>query len=132
MEYTFEWLAGYQALPEAGDSVFIAIGDHQPGGGITGPNANWDVPVHIVTSNPIIAERLRFAGFTDGINPPSDAIGHISDLNQILLDVFDSGDTRVVARRWPRQVPEQLPDQLPTDNKLAGPTELRQRLERVD
>ena len=111
MAYTFEWLTGYLAQPEARNSVLIAIGDHQPGGGVTGPNASWNVPVHIVTSNRTIAERLRRYGFSDGVDPPRAAIGHISVLNQILLTVFDSGQTRLADGT--------LPYGLPADPKLA-------------
>jgi hypothetical protein len=70
--------------------VLIIVGDHQPAGGITGPDPSWNVPVHIVTRNPTIAERLRLSGFEDGVDPDPEAIGHISDLNQIVLSVFDS------------------------------------------
>jgi hypothetical protein len=113
MQYTFEWLTGYLAQPQARDWVLIAIGDHQPGGGVTGPNASWNVPVHVVTSNPTLTERLRRYGFVDGVDPSRDAIGHISDLNQILLNVFDSGMTRLVDGT--------MPDRLPDEPALAGP-----------
>jgi hypothetical protein len=95
IEYTFDWLAGYQALPQTRVSVWILIGDHQPAGGVTGPGASWNVPVHIVTSNATIAERLRRRGFVDGVDPPREALGHIADLNPMLLSVFDSGETQV-------------------------------------
>ena len=95
IEYTFEWLAGYQALPQPSESVLILLGDHQPAGGITGPNATWNVPVHIITSNETIAERLRLHGFTDGVNPQRESLGHISELPLLLLSVFDSGGTEV-------------------------------------
>ena len=97
MQYTFEWLAGYQALPQARESVMIVLGDHQPAGGVTAPNANWNVPVHIVTGNERLAERLRQRGFEDGVNPRREALGHISGLNQILLSAFDSGETLVAS-----------------------------------
>ena len=95
IEYTFKWLAGYQALPQPRESVLILLGDHQPAGGITGPDATWNVPVHIITSNETIAERLRLHGFTDGVNPRQESLGHISELPRILLSVFDSGGTQV-------------------------------------
>ena len=95
IEYTFNWLAGYQVLPQPRESVLILLGDHQPAGGITGPNATWDVPVHIITSNETIAERLRLHGFIDGVNPRRESLGHISELTQTLLSVFDSGGTQV-------------------------------------
>ena len=93
IQYTFEWLAGYQALPQPRESVLILLGDHQPAGGITGPNATWNVPVHVITSNDTIAERLRLHGFSDGVNPPQESLGHISELPLVLLSVFDSGGT---------------------------------------
>ena len=96
-KYTFDWLAGYQMLPQHRESVMIILGDHQPAGGITGPNATWNVPVHIITSNETIAERLRLHGFEDGVNPQQVSLGHMSDLPLILLSVFDSNGTDVVS-----------------------------------
>lgn len=93
MQYTFEWLAGYQALPQPRESVLILLGDHQPAGGITGPNASWNVPVHIITSNAKLAERLRLHGFSEGMHPPMSSLSHISELPLILLSVFDSNGT---------------------------------------
>jgi len=95
IKYTFKWLAGYQALPQPRESVLILLGDHQPAGGITGPNATWNVPVHIITSNETIAERLRLHGFSDGVNPRQESLGHVSELSLVLLSVFDSGGTEV-------------------------------------
>jgi hypothetical protein len=95
IEYTFNWLAGYQAQPQPRDSVLILLGDHQPAGGITRANATWNVPVHIITSNETIAERLRLHGFIDGVHPRQESLGHISELTRILLSVFDSGGTEV-------------------------------------
>ena len=95
IEYTFKWLAGYQALPQPRESVMVLLGDHQPVGSVTGPNASWNVPVHIITSNDTIAERLRQYGFTDGVDPRRESLGHISELNQMLLSVFGSDDKPV-------------------------------------
>ena len=91
INYTFQWLAGYQALPQPRESILILLGDHQPAGGITGPGATWNVPVHVITDNRTIAGRLRGLGFSDGVNPPQGALGHISELPLWLLEVFDSG-----------------------------------------
>jgi len=89
-KYTFEWLTSYQALPQARESFLIMLGDHQPAGGIVGKNGTWDVPVHIVTQNNLIAKRLRDIGFQDGMVGPLPHIGHISELPLKLLSVFDS------------------------------------------
>lgn len=92
IEYTFNWLAGYQSQWQPRDWIMILVGDHQPAGGLTAPDASWDVPVHIITANPILAERLRQRGFTDGVEPRREPLGHMSDLNPILLAVFDSDE----------------------------------------
>lgn len=91
IEYTFDWLAGYQSLPQARESVMVLLGDHQPASSVSGPDANWDVPVHVITANDTIAERLRQQGFTDVVNARRPAFGHISDLSRVLLAAFDSG-----------------------------------------
>ncbi len=109
MEYTFDWLIGYQALPQPRETVLILLGDHQPAGGVTGPNASWDVPVHIITSNDELAERLRRRGFSDGVEPLNQTLGHISELNQILLSVFDSNErTALGAERLPSDNQDKL------------------------
>jgi hypothetical protein len=95
VKYTFKWLAGYQELPQRRDSVLILLGDHQPAGGITGPDATWNVPVHIITSNKLLIERLRRHGFTDGVDPQQESLGHISEFSLLLLSVFDSGGAEV-------------------------------------
>ncbi len=93
--YTFEWLTGYQALPQPRETLLILIGDHQPAGGVTGPGATWNVPVHIITGNAMLAERLRLLGFINGMNPPQVSLGHISELPLLLLEAFDSGGPAV-------------------------------------
>jgi hypothetical protein len=89
--YTFEWIAGYQSVTQPREAVMILVGDHQPDGRITGYGASWNVPVHIITSNEVIADRLRAIGFRDGMNPARESLGHISDLSLMLLSAFDSG-----------------------------------------
>ncbi|MCB1800194.1 MAG: sulfatase-like hydrolase/transferase [Gammaproteobacteria bacterium] len=93
--YTFEWLAGYQALPQRRESVVILLGDHQPSSSVSGPGASWDVPVHVVTSNPLIADRLREYGFSDQVNRRRPALGHVSELTRVLLSVFDGATVPV-------------------------------------
>jgi len=95
IEYTFRWLSGYQELPQARASVLVLLGDHQPASSVSGPGASWDVPVHIVTENRVIADRLRRLGLQDGVEPERRPLGHISALGPMLLSVFDSGEDPV-------------------------------------
>ncbi len=48
--------------------------------------------MHIITSNPVILDRLRDQGFRDGVKGPLKSLGHISELSVMLLSVFDSGE----------------------------------------
>jgi hypothetical protein len=92
IEYTFQWLGGYLQQPRPRDTVLVLVGDHQPAGGITRPNANWDVPVHVLTNNDAILDRLRAHGFRDGMRPADTTLGHLADLTVMLLGAFSSDD----------------------------------------
>src|SRR5688572_18423125 len=63
MAYEFVSLAGYLREHAARDVVMIILGDHQPPALVSGEGASWNVPVHIVTSRPALAQRLVLSGF---------------------------------------------------------------------
>ena len=90
--YTLQYLAGYlRARPEA-DFVLVLLGDHQPAASVTGVDARWDVPVHVITTRSAVTRALRDAGFVAGLDltPTSQSIGGMADLTTILLRAFDS------------------------------------------
>ena len=90
--YTFTYLTGYleQRMPQG--AVLILVGDHQPAASVTGPNARWDVPVHVVTGNGAVGGALFAAGFVEGVGLPPN--GHASrkmhELAPIFLHAFDA------------------------------------------
>lgn len=88
--YTYDWLADYLRRPRARDTVYILMGDHQPASSVSGPGARWDVPVHIVTRNTTLLNRLRAAGFSDGLEPARESLGSLHDLTAWLVEMFDS------------------------------------------
>ena len=87
--YTFDWLTGYVSKPPARDRVLILIGDHQPASSVSGPGASWDVPVHVISSNPQLIQRLLTAGMQPGLEPTRPGLGAMHEFTQILLDAFD-------------------------------------------
>ncbi|MGH1360668.1 MAG: sulfatase-like hydrolase/transferase [Burkholderiaceae bacterium] len=93
IEYTFKWLSGYMGLEQPRKSVLVLVGDHQPASTVTGPNASWDVPVHIVTDNPVVLRQLLDNGFKTGMTPDSKSLGGLDELNQILLTAFSTMET---------------------------------------
>ncbi len=90
INYTFDWLADYVRQPRPRDRVLILLGDHQPASSVSGRDAPWDVPVHVITSNPELSNRLRAAGLQRGLEPQRPILGEMHEFTQTLLDVFDS------------------------------------------
>ncbi|MEZ5741720.1 MAG: sulfatase-like hydrolase/transferase [Burkholderiaceae bacterium] len=102
IQYTFRWLTDYLDHPEVRGDLLVVIGDHQPASSVSGPGASWDVPVHIVTDNPRVLERLLAQGFTEGVDPVRHALGTMDRLTHLLLQAFDEpgrpGQNVVLAR----------------------------------
>jgi hypothetical protein len=100
LDYQFRWLAGWLARPRARDAVIVLIGDHQPLGSVTGRGARWDVPVHVIASDPLVLEGLSKRGFRAGLDPAPVSLGGMHDVGPWLLHAFDSGarSAVVVAR----------------------------------
>jgi hypothetical protein len=94
MRYQFGWWTGYLAGPAPRDLVLIIVGDHQPQPAVTGPGASWDVPVHVISNQPALLERLRAHGFVDGLLPAQPRLGRLEDLTALLLQAFDQPGVR--------------------------------------
>lgn len=95
LEYNFKWLSGYLKQPRVRDTVFILLGDHQPAANVTGEGVTWDVPIHIISSNDELMQRLLKAGFTSGLEPADQRIGALYDFTQLLVKVFDSAAPKI-------------------------------------
>lgn len=89
--YSFHLLASYLLARADHDFVVILIGDHQPAATVSGENASWDVPVHVITRNPDIIASLKSRGFVDGATPADRPISRMNALSQTLLDAFSGG-----------------------------------------
>jgi hypothetical protein len=89
LRYQFHWLAQHLAATDAGRQVLIVVGDHQPPGGLAGRDASWDVPVHVIASDPALIRRFQGLGFTDGLQPQGPALGAMHELTRALLLAFD-------------------------------------------
>ncbi|MDP3454661.1 sulfatase-like hydrolase/transferase [Methyloversatilis sp.] len=62
MHYQFDWLTRWLREEAPHNMLLIVIGDHQPIGGVTGPDASWDVPVHVIGTDEAVLARLEAAG----------------------------------------------------------------------
>jgi hypothetical protein len=91
MAYEYRSLAGY-VRQQTDVPVMIVVGDHQPPAAVSGRNAAWRVPVHVIGRQPHILGRLREAGFRPGLQPQRPSIGVMHELTPVLLDAFDVSD----------------------------------------
>ena len=81
-------IGGYLRLRADRDFVMVIVGDHQPPAMVSGEEATWDVPVHVITSRPQVLDRLLRQGFSEGLRPHGPAI-KIHALLPNLLDAFN-------------------------------------------
>lgn len=89
LAYTFEWLGGYLYGRAPPKMLTIVIGDHQPMASVSGRDASWDVPVHIISSDTRLLKRLEALGFTPGLLPMRPATIGMHGLTPLLLSAFD-------------------------------------------
>lgn len=89
VDYVLTYVAGYLKHRSGDELVVIVIGDHQPPARVSGPKASWDVPVHVVTVNPVLHDALKAEGFTEGLDPPATALGPMHWLAARLLRAFN-------------------------------------------
>ena len=88
MSYEFTTFAGYLRERAADELVMILIGDHQPPAAVSGEDAPWTVPVHIITSQRHVIDRLVAQGFRHGIMPQRPSLGEMHELVPVLLAAF--------------------------------------------
>jgi hypothetical protein len=90
--YTFTYLAGYLRERPMANEVLLLIGDHQPAASVAGPDARWDVPVHVITRRQDLAASLLEAGFVEGVAlaPEQRPVATLSELSLLLLRTFDA------------------------------------------
>ena len=85
LEYSFGWLGQWLRRPAPRERLVIVVGDHQPAARVSGRDASWNVPVHVLTRSPVILDRLRRAGFVDGLAPAAPELGDLPWLLRQLL-----------------------------------------------
>ena len=88
-DYTLEVLGEYAAR-YADDALIIVVGDHQPPPIINGWGKSGDVPIHVISQDKDLLERLPSAHWTDGMLPAGDLLSQpMSEFRQTLSTVFE-------------------------------------------
>jgi hypothetical protein len=88
VSYAYRWLGDYFRQPEPRETIYLLIGDHQPAANVSGESASWDVPVHIVSSDPMVLARWRALGFEDGMLPSRRSLGPLHKVTDMMLQTF--------------------------------------------
>jgi hypothetical protein len=88
MRYVHTTLAGYLRLRSGRDLVMIVVGDHQPPAAVSGEDATWNVPVHVITSRGAVLDRLVGRGFREGLAPTRPVVTSMGGLMPVLLYAF--------------------------------------------
>ena len=87
-EFTYRWLAAFFRQREPRETVCVIVGDHQPMSAVTGDSASWDAPMHTVSRDPVLIERLVALGSHPGMEPPWPAVSALHALTGLLLCPF--------------------------------------------
>src|SRR6185312_4569630 len=88
--YFFDTLASYLRAHARDPLVIVVLGDHQPAANVSGEGASWDVPVHVIASEPALLDSLEGHGFTRGLSPQRHTSGAMNELAGWLRQAFGS------------------------------------------
>jgi hypothetical protein len=79
----------------------ILVGDHQPPAAVSGEDASWDVPMHVIASpsRRELLERLLQHGFRNGLAPTTQPLMKINAMLPVLLDGFGEVSSNLAAHR---------------------------------
>lgn len=112
LRYQHAWMADYLQRRSARPLVMVVVGDHQPAALVSGRGAGWDVPVHVISDDTVLLQRLLGSGFVPGLTPPTNALGNMPALTSVLLKAFDApgahelvGEEHVVSPPGPATSP---------------------------
>ncbi len=87
VSYALTVLAGFLSEPKDREQIVIVIGDHQPAASVTGPDASWAVPVHVIAPEPLLTQ-LSHNGFAPGLTPVGPTTMAMHKLTNQLLSAF--------------------------------------------
>jgi hypothetical protein len=97
--YALETLVDYASTFDLRDTVIIALGDHQPAPLITGEDAGRDVPVHVITGDPLVLQAISSWGWTEGMVPADDApVWRMDGFRDRMMEAFSGPVEKTLAR----------------------------------
>ena len=81
--YNIDIIEGFLSDAVPPNALVVVLGDHQPPGIVSGPEASSLVPVHVFARDPARMTEFRAAGFRDGFAPAGASLGDFGVLHGI-------------------------------------------------
>ena len=93
VDYAISAMTGYAENYVDEDVLLIVMGDHQPAPLIIGDDAGWDVPVHVISGDPVLVQPFLDWGFVPGGIPDAEtaALG-MDHFRDWFVDAFSARD----------------------------------------
>lgn len=92
MQYSLEATLSFVETYDPDDLVLLLVGDHQPSRVVSGPDADNDVPITIVSKDPEVFEQIAGWGWDAGFRPSADAPAWRMDaFRDQFVDAFSDG-----------------------------------------
>ena len=89
VEYTLGAMFSFLHAYDQPDLVLIVLGDHQPARIVSGPDADHDVPISIISKDPAVFDDIASWGWETGMLPAPDApVWRMDQFRDRFLDAF--------------------------------------------
>ncbi|MGZ4958227.1 MAG: sulfatase-like hydrolase/transferase [Methylomonas sp.] len=91
IEYALATIVSYAITYGDENLVLLVLGDHQPAPFVTGESASHDVPVHLISRDPMVLAAIKDWQWTDGMLPAGNApVLGMDKLRDRLITAFSS------------------------------------------
>lgn len=87
--YSLDSIVGFLQQPRDQDPVVVVLGDHQPVAVVSGEDAGHDVPISILSSDPVVLQRISSWSWDVGLRPgPSSPVWAMDRFRDAFLTAF--------------------------------------------
>jgi len=92
VEYTLGAMFSFLHTYAQPNLVLVVLGDHQPARIVSGPRADRDVPITVISQDPAVFDRIASWGWEAGVRPSSEApVWRMDQFRDRFLDAFGRG-----------------------------------------
>jgi hypothetical protein len=102
VQYTMQALVSWVSCLHDENLVLVVLGDHQPSTTVSGPGADHQVPISLVSADPAVLDRVSAWDWQDGLLPsPTAPVWRMDAFRNRFLDAFGIAGTAVGLRGVP-------------------------------